>query len=246
MTPKFAFSTWHDAVVRLNDAARESGIELHPLPYRRFDPDADATWWLAPTSDNPAYADGKIVIEGPSPQAPSGPLVGFHVEKGVGPAAAELFSTNARGRRLMMNNGWTWRSFVSEMGTGRVGRDLAVAVEAAGDLPVLVTVVTAVQDLPSLEQGEERTRGNPEYVWYRPASGHLERAGEHNGGDVARRLHQTETMTSLANNILAIPDIDWRWVEIMIGIPFERVGQGGLTPSDVWHHACSPWRAWLR
>ncbi len=58
MTPKFAFSTYRDAAHRLRIAARDQGIGLHPMPYRRFDPDADDTWWLAQSTDNPAYGDG--------------------------------------------------------------------------------------------------------------------------------------------------------------------------------------------
>ena len=59
--PSFAFSTLHDAARQLNAAARATGVELHPLPYARFDPEGDHTCGaLAPTTANPAYADGKI------------------------------------------------------------------------------------------------------------------------------------------------------------------------------------------
>ena len=62
MTGSFAFTSLHNAALRLNEVARVAKVELHPLPYRRFEPEAEDTRWLAPTTNNPAYADGEIVI----------------------------------------------------------------------------------------------------------------------------------------------------------------------------------------
>ena len=145
-----------------------------------------------------------------------------------------------------MNDGWIWRAFTREMIAGRVDQELVHALEAAGELPMLVTLVTAIQDLPSLEHGEDRTRGDPEHVWFRPTGDGLERIGEHNAGEVARRFEETESMASIAQKLADLPDVDWRWVEVMIGIPFRRVAGGGLAPTDIWRRACAPWTAWLR
>jgi hypothetical protein len=51
---------------------------------------------------------------------------------------------------------------------------------------------------------------------------------------------------SLADKIATVPNIDWRWVEIMIGIRFTRVRSGGSAPSEVRRRACAPWQASLQ
>jgi hypothetical protein len=244
MTPQFAFSTWQDAARKLNAAASAADVNiLRPLPYRRFDQDAVATWWLTPSKDNPAYADGKIVVERPSPFAPDGPLIGLHIEKGIGPTAAELFS---RRPSLVMNDGWIWRAFFRDMSNGRVERDMLAAEAAADGLPLVVAIVTAIEDLPGLEQDEHRERDRGETVWYTAVGGRLERAGQHDPSVLTRSLDMSETLPSLAQKIAALKDLDWRWVEILLGIPFEHVEVGGMPASEVWARACAPWRSWLR
>lgn len=244
MNPQFAFSTWQDAARKVNAAAISAGVKtLRPLPYRRFDQDAVATWWLTPSKDNPAYADGKIVVERPAPFAPNGPLIGLHIEKGVGPTAAELF---AKRPSLVMDDGWIWRAFFREMSAGRVEGDLIAAEAAADGLPVVLAIVTAIEDLPGLEQGEHRERDKGETVWYIATGGKLERAGEHDPSVLARSLDARETLPSVARKIAALEDLDWRWVEILIGVHFEHVEKGGMAAAEVWARACAPWTSWLR
>jgi len=59
-------------------------------------------------------------------------------------------------------------------------------------------------------------------------------------------LDTSETLPSLAQKVAALKDLDWRWVEILIGIPFEHVELGRMPASEVWARACAPWRSWLR
>ena len=244
MTPQFAFSTWQDAARQLNAAASAADVKiLRPLPYRRFDQDAPATWWLTPSKDNPAYADGKIVVEQVAPFSRSGPLIGLHIEKGVGPTAAELF---ARRPSMVMDDGWIWRAFFRDMSNGRVEQDLRAAEAAADGLPLVVAVVTAIEDLPSLEQDEHRDRDRGETIWYSAVGGRLEGGQQDSPGALARTLDASESLPSLAQKIAALNDLDWRWVEILIGIPFEHVEAGGMPASEVWARACAPWSSWLR
>jgi hypothetical protein len=163
----------------------------------------------------------------------------------VGPAAAEFFAGKGRAGRLVMDNGWIWHAFSREMKGGRVDLELARAVAAAEDSPVLVSVVSEVQSLPGLEQGDQRPRGAPEHIWFRPSDGRLVLAGENNAGDVARRIREAETMAGLIAKISSVPNLDFRWLEVMVGIPFRRVDAGGLEPAEIWRRACQPWTGWL-
>ena len=245
MRATFAFTSLHDAATRLREAARVAKTPLNLLAYRRFDPEAEDTWWLAPTPSNPAYADGKIVVERPNETSPGQPLIGLHVEKGVGPTAEPVFDT-PRGTRLVMQRDWIWNPFLREMSTGGVARDLAVASEAAGDLPLFFVVRTEIQDVPRLEAEEDRDRFAAELVWYRPVDDRLELVGKHQPDALARLLSKEETVSSIAEKIASLNDLDWRWIEIFAGIPFERVSSGGLSASEVWRRACVPWLRWVR
>ncbi len=246
MVAEFAFTSLHDAALQLNAAARAAKVKPHPLPYRRFEPEAEDTWWLAPTTDNPAYADGKIVVERPTEATPGASIIGLHVEKGVGPAAASAFEESARGSRLVMNEGWIWRAFTREMETGRVEHDLVAAEEAAGELPLLLLFRQAVVDVPRLEAFEDRDRFAAELLWYQLSGGKLDLLGAHQPDVLASTLDRTETLPSIAEKLRAVKYIDWRWVEVIVGIPFHQVPSGGLSASEVWDHACAPWLGWVR
>src|SRR5688572_865388 len=102
LAPEFIFATEREAAAKISDAASAFGHRLYALPYSRFDPDR-STWWLSPTSANPAYAVGKIVVERPTIVDDGSKLIGLHIEEGVGPAAAPFFAESAKGRRLVMD-----------------------------------------------------------------------------------------------------------------------------------------------
>ena len=222
-----------------------TGVELHPLPYARFDPEGDHTLWLAPTTTNPAYADGKIVIEQPLEALGGTVLIGLHVEKGVGPTAAPMFEGQRFGRSLVMHADWQWNAFLRGIASGAVDNDLRVARQSAGELPLRVLVVASVASLPKMESGDWRGEWPVERVWYdvqAPGLGRLSPSGT----GTLRRLGERENLSSLAGKIAEIADLDWQWIEILVGIPVVRVASGGLPASEVWRRACAPWLAWVK
>jgi hypothetical protein len=243
--PSFAFSTLHDAALQLRAAARDKQVGLHPLPYARFDPEGDRTWWLAPFTNNPAFENGKIVIEQPLGAFDNGVLIGLHVEKGVGPSAAPEFERHRTGGSLVMHDGWQWNAFMRGIASGAVDNDLLAAKAAAGDLPLRVLVVASTASLPKLETTDWRSDWPVERVWYDVQGPGLKRLGAEQA-DLLRLLGDDESMTSVAETISGIRDPDWQWVEILVGIPFARVPSGGLRASVVWQRACAPWLAWVK
>jgi hypothetical protein len=246
VNPEFAFSSVRDAAIQLRGAASAAGVDLHPLPYSRFNPD-DTTWWLSPVGDNPAFAFGKIVVEPPTVAHPGAVLVGLHVEKGVGPSAAGIFEETARGRRLVMERGWLWHPFARAMRSGELDRGLAVAEQAAAGLPLIVEVVASLQWPPKLDGDEDRPidPDGVERAWYRPEEGSLTLLGME-APKLLSTLGVNETLASIAAKISAIDHSDWVWVEIMMGVPLVPVPSNGLTAADVWRRACTPWLGWVR
>jgi hypothetical protein len=245
--PAFEFSTIHDAALQLREAARANRVEVHPVPYLRFDPEGDWTWWLSPFPDNPAYAHGKVVIEKPSIISDDQPLIGFHVEKGVGPSAAPAFEATQRDRRLVMANNWTWHAFLRGMRTGDVDASLAQATEAAADMPLRIAVIAGPQAPGRLDPNDQPRGLDPERVWFEIEGGRLRRRGDERV-EVLRALGHNETFATLAAALDAVPprDLDWRWIEILAGIPFRRDTLGALSASEVWRQACAPWLRWVR
>jgi hypothetical protein len=244
--PSFAFSTIHDASLQLREAARANGVEVHPVPYLRFNPEDDWTWWLSPFPDNPAYAYGKVVIEKPSDASDGEPLIGLHVEKGVGPVAAPAFEEAPRDHRLVMGNDWTWHAFLRDMRSGAVDRALNDAAAAADGLPLRVVLIATPQAPGRLEPTDDQ-RVDAERVWFDVIGGLLRRRDSDNL-EMLRGLRDEESLASIATTIDAIPakDLDWRWFEVLIGIPYRREAAGAMSAGEVWRRACAPWLRWVR
>ncbi len=59
-------------------------------------------------------------------------------------------------------------------------------------------------------------------------------------------LASSESLSSIAQKIEAIEDLDWTWVELLVGVPFRPVAEGAITPTDLWRQVCAPWTQWLR
>lgn len=244
--PEFAFSSLRDAATQLRGASRAAGVDLHPLPYSRFSPE-DTTWWLSPVGENPAYAHGKIVVERPTVVEAGAVIVGLHVEKGVGPAAAGIFEETARGRRLVMDDDWLWHAFSRGIASGAAEKDLISAEEAAAGLPLVVAIIASIQWPPRLDGDEDRPvdPNAVERAWYRPSDGSLTLIGRETS-KLLQALDAHETLPSIASKISVMNDVDWTWVEVLAGVPFRPVPSGGLPASEVWRRACVPWLPWVR
>lgn len=246
LTADFAFASEREAATKIRAAAQAAGVELHPLPYSRFDPDK-TTWWLSPTTTNPAYAFGKVVVERPTIVDDGAKLVGLHVEKGVGDAAAPVFEDTARGRRLVMRRDWIWHPFVRALRSGAMDGSMQEAEAAADGLPLVVEVVASMQYPPRLDDGEDRPvePDAVERVRYQSEAGSLRLLARRTPAKL-QRLDDLESMQSIGENLASVEDVDWTWLEVLIGVPFQPVESGGLTPREVWQRVCAPWRAWIR
>lgn len=246
LTADFAFASEREAATKIRAAAKAAGVTLHPLPYSRFDPDK-TTWWLSPTTTNPAYAFGKVVVERPTIVDDGAKLVGLHVEKGVGDAAAPIFEDTARGRRLVMRRDWIWHPFVRALRSGAMDDSVQAAEAAADGLPLVVEVVASMQYPPRLEDVEDRPVDPDavERVRYQSDAGTLRLLARRTPAKL-QRLEDHESMQSIGDKLASIEDGDWTWLEVLIGVPFRPIEHGGLAATEVWQRVCAPWSAWIR
>lgn len=243
---EFAFSSEREAAAKVNAAAKAAGVKMYALPFSRFDPDR-TTWWLSPDSANPAYASGKIVVEGPTIVHDGAKIIGLHVEKGVGGSAAPAFEEKARGRRLIMGRDWVWHPFLRSLRSGEFDDSMREAEAAAGGLPLVVEVVASMQYPPKLDDVDDRPI-DPDAVdriRYRWSAGSLT-LPERETARALKGLEDTETMLSIGEKIASMKDLDWTWVEVVVGVPFRPVASGGLSATEVWERVCKPWLRWLR
>jgi hypothetical protein len=241
----FAFNSEREAAAKIRAVAHAAGTTLYALPYSRFDPDK-TTWWLSPTSRNPAYAFGKIVVERPTIVADGAKLVGLHIEKGVGPGAAPIFDETPRGRRLVMHRDWIWHSFVRALLAGAVDDDLANAERAADGLGLVVEIVAGMQHPPRLEQDEDRPvdAASSERIRFSVDGGALNCAAS-SATDLLSAVGNRESLASIGGKLTAMKNADWIWLEVLIGVPL-RPAADGLAANEVWQRVCAPWLAWLR
>jgi len=94
--------------------------KLHLLPYNRFNLAGENTWWLSPSSENPAYAFGKFFCSNAEGHCEAGHVrCGLHVEKGI--------EQEAENPSQKMRADWEWHRFVTALTSGT----FAKAVEAA-------------------------------------------------------------------------------------------------------------------
>ena len=242
--PEFAFVSERDAAAKLRQAALAAGEKLYPLPYSRFDPER-TTWWLSPDTTNPAFARGKIVVEHPTIVDNGATLIGLDMEKGVGETAAEFFQSGARDRHQIMDRTWTWHPFLRALRSGELDGTMRDAAETAEHLPLVVEVAAA----PALARGggdeHPLDLGAADRIRYQWTDGALTTLAARTPTKLDG-FGTGETLTSLGERIAQIADLDWTWVEILIGVPFQAVEAGGLPATEVWRRVCAPWMGWVR
>jgi hypothetical protein len=232
--PRAPFATSRDGANALRDVAhRLLRRQLTRIPYNRFDRLDETTWWLSPGNDVPAYKHGKIAVTrdylSGNDKAESGSLfVGFYVEKGLSPEFAEA---QYPGKRLGMDAGWRWTSFFPALQEGRLD-SIAREVQTRTGLSVAVCV-----DGGFLEE-------DPDFLKCSWSVGEFSVLKEARGG--LNPLNRAASLRGLANSISSLPDLDWKWLNLHIGLEFADDGSDVWEAERIWNSVCHPWRDWLK
>jgi len=244
------FPTPRAAAYAVQEVAHASGFpRLTALPYNPLQPDS-TTWWLSPSTDNPAYKFGKIIFTSKD-AAPADLLIGLYIEKGIGQTAAGPYSETARGRRCIMDDTWTWNDFLPALQSGLFDQ-LFTQVEAEARRPVVVTVDGAHVPIPTAGELDPHShRRDLVRFWFSNGLLRFLEPPTLEAG-VLRGLGTPQRLADLAAAIRRIGDLEWVWIDFSAGFLFSRLhAQPGpnleIWDADlIWRRACAPWAEWLR
>jgi hypothetical protein len=239
--------TAHEAAQRVLAAAvKASHHGLTALPYSRFDPDV-STWWLSPSTENPAYKYGKIIFT-LRDATPANMLVELYMEKGIGSTAAEPYKPSPKGRRYVMDQSWTWHPFLKALGSGAI-EPLMGQIEAECGRPITVAM-DGVNVTPPSDDGKEVHNLPRDVVRWEWSGGALGLLDEHLKEGVLKGIGKAKTLPELAASIAKLNNLDWVWIDFHVGFRFSTASavpqRKSWGPDEVWKKVCSPWRSWLK
>lgn len=250
MIPRCKYRNAEQAAHDLRDAT----IELVARPYSYYDPE-DTIWWMVPSSEWPAYRFAKLffVAEGEAPVLYSG----LYVEKGLSPMVAETYHKRSA---FAMGDGWAWPGFCDDLRNGAVSRAISRVAELSGT-PLRVQIhasVSIAKASSSYDPHDHTTFENPaDVVEFETHDGVLTAVRKETPGRVALPLLGISNLTDLPDAVNAIENLEWTWIDLLIGIPIQLAGgaQGEATAEDsaavwdanaLWRHGLQPWQPWLR
>lgn len=249
--PMMAPSSVQDLVHALRAAAQSrTRTPFFVLPYNRYEP-ANSEWWIAPTSENPAYHLGKIIVSHDAFAASPGErFVGLHVEKGVEGEATARYFQEFGDERSVMTDSWLWHDLMDALPSGQVERTAVAAERAAGN-PLTVLIIASLHGLRDHERPEHRSEDSQaDMVRLTTTDGRLAWVDEVRRHGRLDRLRGVTTFAALPDVLSTLPEVEVIWVEFLIGLRFAFAGgagtQGVWNPQEVWERACQPWRDWLR
>jgi hypothetical protein len=246
--PRVAFDSVDDATRAIRLAAKVGGeTELFRIPFNRYAPD-HSIWWLAPSSEDPAYRYGKIVIDEGPRAGPGSMIIGLEVEKGVGEPVADAYRTSVRGGRYVMDRTWLWPRRLLPALQSHNFADEARRAEQVAKLPLTLAIDADFVDPP--QPHDDPSSGRPPAVdraRFEVSQGRLELIDIHDSSE--RRLAGIETARTFADVARAlerIPQADWVWVSLVIGVRFDAgTGKDVWSGTKIWRDVCAPWSAWL-
>lgn len=236
-------SSPRDVAAEVLSELKASGwAPLTARPWNMHQPE-ETLWWIVPSTDLPAYKHGKLFIDPDRTHQANQLFCGLNVEKGVGEAASNMF-TSAAGQRMIMRPDWIWHSFLSDLGDGRAN---AAAATAKGRLSETVTLrlEAAHASDPSFRPEGDHLRDVLAFSLGNPLT--LER--NHTPLNILTPLIGSTDTKDLARRIGAIPQLDWVWIDVYLGSVFD--GTNETTDDKHWGpeqlgNLFLSWISWLR
>lgn len=209
---------------------------------RPLDPDEldTTTWWLAPTTQWPAYRHGKFVFM-PDPSDTGSMLAGLHVEKGLGPAAmAGMFSE--AGRSLITTDDWLWSSFLEDL-DGDIASCLTAIEQASGVPPVILLQATLID--PMAADGALPLRDEVRFAASGSSLSLIQTSVEQG---LLADLAGCAGLNDLAGALAALPTEDWVWVDAYITVPFTAQPDAPVTwdGARIFDEILRPLLPWFR
>jgi hypothetical protein len=220
-------------------------LELTARPWNRFEP-VNTEWWLIPSTDWPAYRNGKFFFRTQSNNRDL--YCGLFVEKGLDHSIAVAFPT---GKRLVMGSDWTWHRVLAEMGAGSLGAAMLEVIDRSGH-PLLLDVDGGFIEDPGSYDPDAPPMDWNQVVFESYGAG-LKYVSSKLKGDQFVDLPKCGSLPELAQAVLRIPHLEWTWIDVHIGLELEMAllehdpqhPSGSPDASELWEKCLAPWQPWV-
>jgi hypothetical protein len=213
-------------------------------PYNFHDPDR-TTWWLIPSTDWPAYKFGKFGFWW-DPDETGVLLAGFQVEKGVGPALADVFRSPA-GRRFITQDDWAWHHFASDVKQGK-DVDIALDSSAAGvGAEMYIQLSGGIANDPASfdPYAAAFPRTSRLFVWT-PQAHSIQLVRQGGAAHLASPTAGATTLSGLLQAAERSEDYDWMWLSLTVGLRLKPATEiMGLSQHDLWSKCFVKFREWV-
>jgi len=247
MIPEYEFASVEALADELRETAELfSGLDLWPQPWNRFERE-NTRWWLVPSAEWPAYHHGKLSFD-PTDNQANVLFCGFDVEKGFAPIVSDAYPST-RQRKLITRDSWTWHRFMVDLARREVDDVVEEVADRTGQslrLEFRAGYASAPDDFdPQARLGTK--------IVFEISENELAAMGSE---DEEWRFQPVGSCTKLADLrdcIEAIPDLDWIWIDLYLGMLVGRRDPDGpiaqlaelWSSTDLWQKALLPWRRWL-
>lgn len=227
-----------------------SGENFALLPYNRFEP-TTSVWWLAPTSEIPAYKFGKFFIKKEDGKF----FFGFSLEKGPNISDKDLYYET-----LYLQNDWTWNQFMQSLEeqdkslekifhnvtshTGKYCVDLHFGMMPTGNGDVSDDLNTFLEQKSQFESTKIRAKVNEDLIL-----GDFVLLGNISQPDLMQYLQEKTTNSfnifDLSEIIQGAPNIDWMWIDLYFGI-YISDDDCEESITSLYNNYLNPWIKWVK
>ena len=251
MIPYCAFPNTQSAATAVHRFHKDaySDVTLTARPYNRFDP-VNTTWWLIPSTEWPAYHQGKLTFyRSHSQDGETTLFVGLGVEKGFGPVVATI---DRHIRSQIMSNGWLWPDLLADLKAGTVDSAVAQVAERTG---MSVSVGVSASYYQDMEPGNPYAQlSRHDDLLFKARGASMELIRREIAVNILRDVAGSQTLADFGRSLASTPDRDWTWINLVFGVSFRMVPlnpgldlpPGTWDETQLWDRALVPWLPWVR
>ena len=220
-------------------------LGLTPRPWNRHAA-ADTFWWLAPSTEWPAYRYGKLAFSlakdvprkdllglDDALLATDAVFAGFNVEKGYGSVATFVNPALRRKPAQILDPQWLWYELTDGAGAARFSQTLA---SAAADTEIYLYVVSSY-----VHDRDSGIHVDPDALMFKCSPVGLQPMLHRLPVGALRGAETVVSFASLAERLRKVDD--YHWVDVYAGA---HVPRGDVDVTDLHRRVLSYFDAWLR
>jgi len=221
-------------------------MPLTARPWNMYSPDF-SPWWLVPSAEWPAYKYSKFFFDW-SKSKPGNILIGFYIEKGLGPEVKSVYPT-AKGARMIMQKDWAWFHLMSDFKKGHFFEQISTITDQLPVYPHLKIDGGNPKD-PSDFENRDSTWDEFLFEWDR--SDQLRPISLSKKSGLLDQLAEVRTVEQVALMLHDLTANPWIWIDFYLALEFEIRSLKSdshdthtWTADDFWVRFLNPLSNWL-